>query len=63
MAALTTTFAIASYGAYPNPSSSPSDATRAILAVSYGLLSTAPEAAVGDGAKGMNHFGFNLTMN
>jgi hypothetical protein len=34
-------FAIASYGAYPTPT--PTDAQRAIYAVSYGLLATAPE--------------------
>ena len=62
MAVLTTTFAIASYGAYPNPGSSPSNATRAILAVSYGLLGTAPVATIG-GARGLGKLGLNLTMN
>ena len=60
MAALTTTFAIASYGTYPNPGSSPSLETRAILAVSYGLLGTAPESVEGGG--GPFRLGLQLTL-
>lgn len=35
-------FAVASYGVFPTPT--PTDAERAVFAVSYGLLSTAPAA-------------------
>ena len=52
MAVLGDLFAVASYGYYPTPT--PTAAARAIFAVSYGLLGTAPTAVavVGNRARG-----------
>ena len=58
MAALSDMFAAASLGTYPTPT--PSNAQRAIYAVSYGLLSVAPTGAVEGG--GLMRFGFNFSF-
>ena len=53
--------AIVSNGTYPNPDLSPSNATRAIFAVSYGLLSVAPEPEIIDSV-GRMQCGLTLTL-
>ncbi len=58
MAALGDMFAAASIGTYPTPT--PTDAQRAIFAVSYGLLDTAPTSV--EAAGGLGRLGTDLTM-
>jgi hypothetical protein len=61
MAALGDMYAVASLGTYPTPT--PTDAQRAIFAVSYGLLDTAPAAVEEDDhPKGEFSFGFGLVL-
>ena len=61
MAALGDTYAVASYGTYPDPT--PTDAERAVFAVSFGLLDTAPTASVStDANRGLGRLGQHLTL-
>ncbi len=58
MAALDDMLAVASNGAYPSPT--PTDAQRAMFAISYGLLDAAPAAV--EAAGGLGRLGTDLTM-
>lgn len=54
--------AVVSYGAYPTPT--PTNARRAALAVSMGLLNlTLAEEIITTVNRGLSMFGFSMTMN